>query len=306
MAPESDIVNRIRAKALELGFSACGFSPVCQMEEFRPVFDDWLSKGYAGEMDYLSQNRDLRTNPGLLVPVAKTIISLAAGYYFPDEGSTVPVSRYARGKDYHKVLKKLGKELLAWINREVAPANGRVFCDTAPIFEKEWARRSGLGWIGKNGLLLIPGKGSWFFLCEVVTSLEIIEQTEMVPDQCGTCSRCMDACPTGAITEPGRIDPRACISYLTVEQKTEIPDSFKGKWNQTVHGCDICQSVCPWNREPIATGIRAFKPEQKVLDLTIDAIPELSPESFSELFDRTPVKRIGLSGILRNFAFLAK
>ncbi len=306
MEAQSEIANRIRAKALGLGFSGCGFSPVRPLEELQPFFDDWLSEGYAGEMEYLNRNRDLRHDPGLLVPNSRTIISLAAGYYYPDKGSQVPVSRYARATDYHKVLKKLGKELLEWINAEIAPAEGRVFCDSAPLFEKEWARRSGLGWIGKNGLLLIPGKGSWFFLCEIITSLEIKEQAAPVPNHCGSCTRCMDSCPTGAIFEPGRIDPRACVSYLTIEKKSEIPDSYKGKWDQTVYGCDICQSVCPWNQEPIPTEIPSFVPDQKVLELTLEQIPRLTPEAFGELFDRTPVNRIGLSGILRNLAFLTK
>jgi epoxyqueuosine reductase len=304
-----EIAETIRRKAIGLGFSACGFATADSLKEFGPEFREWLSSGRAGDMNYLSGNIDVRLDPGKLVDGAKTIISLAAGYYAPLPPHTPGsprISRYALGEDYHKVLKILGKELLTWIQTEIGPTHGRVFTDSAPIFEREWARRAGIGWIGKNGCLIVPRQGSWFFLAEIIMDLEIPADTEIVPDRCGSCSRCIDACPTHALTGDGSMDPRKCISYLTIEHRGDIPDEFHGKWQDWIFGCDICQDVCPWNKKAINSPITNFYPRSGLSDFDRNAFLNQDSSSFAKIFDGTPIVRAGRSGILRNFEFLEK
>lgn len=304
----TQIADDITAKALELGFSACGFAPCEPLDGLNEDFHEWLAAGNAGDMGYLNKNVDIRLDPGKLVPEAKTIISLAAGYYFPlpeHQTGTPRISRYALGTDYHTVLKAKGRELLAWINKEYGPAAGRVFTDSAPLFEREWARRSGLGWIGKNGCLILPRQGSWYFLAEIVTNLEIIAEPVPVPNHCGSCNRCINACPTRALNGDGSMDPRKCISYLTIENHGDIPDEFHGKWNDWIFGCDICQDVCPWNHDPGTSILDELQPRVTLTGLSRDSVPA-GEASFHRLFDGTPVSRAGCSGILRNFAFLEK
>ncbi|MCX6226647.1 MAG: tRNA epoxyqueuosine(34) reductase QueG [Bacteroidia bacterium] len=309
MPQSTEIAQAIRRKALDLGFSACGFAPADPLKEFEAEFREWLSSGKAGDMKFMSGNINVRLDPGKLVEGAKTIISLAAGYYFqlPRHVPGNPrISRYALGQDYHKVLKSRGNELLRWIRTETGSVNGRVFTDSAPIFEREWARRAGIGWIGKNGCLIIPKQGSWFFLAEIIVDLEIPMETIVVPDRCGGCSRCTEACPTGAIAEDGSIDPQKCISYLTIEHRGDIPDEFQGKWQDWIFGCDICQDVCPWNHKPENSAIAEFQPRQGLSVLNKNYYKNLDAKSFGQLFDGTPVIRAGWSGILRNFEFLDK
>ena len=301
------IAPRIRAKALELGFTACGFSPASRLGELEPFYNQWIAEGRHGNLDYLEKNRELRMDPAALLPGTKTVISLAASYYYPsnpDDPDDNLICRYARGKDYHKVMKAHGQELLSWMSKTFGPLNGRVFVDSGPIFEKEWARRGGLGWIGKHGLLIIPGKGSWLFLCEILTDLAVEEKAEPVVNRCGTCTRCIDACPTGAITSPGRLNPPSCIAYLTIEDHPEAPGSLKGKWKHTVFGCDICQEVCPWNAAPETTRMDEFIPDSRREKLTAVTVRSLTPESFLEKYGDTALVRTGLKGILRNFAFI--
>lgn len=304
MIEKNDIPDLIRNKALELGFIACGFSPVVKLNDLEEYFTEWLGQGFHGEMDFLQNNLNVRLNPSLLLENAKTVISLAAschtGKIVPDH----PISRYAMGVDYHKVLKKRGRELLKWISQNIGQVNGRVFADSAPILEKEFARRAGLGWVGKNGLLINQEWGSWLFLCEIVITLEIREEVKEIPDRCGNCTRCIDACPTRAFLSPRQLDPRKCISYLTIEKKGGLPDEFHGQWSHSVYGCDICQQVCPWNSDIPLTPIAEFYPSEQVSRLKMADIGKLTEETFQELFDRTPVKRGGLSQILRNFEFI--
>lgn len=308
MSENSEIASGIKRKAFDLGFSACGFAKAESIEELGPGFRDWLASGKAGEMNYLARNIKVRLNPDQLVEGAKTIISLAAGYFFPIPQHTPGnprISRYAAGEDYHQVLKSRGKELLSWMQKEYGPMNGRVFTDSAPIFEREWARRAGIGWIGKNGCLIIPGAGSWFFLAEIIIDYEILPEAKPVAGQCGKCNRCIEACPTKALASDGSMDPRKCISYLTIELKSDIPDEFHGNWKDWIFGCDICQEVCPRNRNPVQTGIMEFQPGPGFMaDRNI--IRNLNSKSFRQLFDGTPVMRAGWSGILRNFEFLER
>ncbi|TSA38333.1 MAG: tRNA epoxyqueuosine(34) reductase QueG [Porphyromonadaceae bacterium] len=308
--PESiEIARLIEQKAFDLGFSACGFAPADSFKEFETEYRKWLSSGKAGEMNYLARNVDVRLDPGKLVEGAKTIISLAAGYYFPLPQHTPGnprISRYALGEDYHQVLKSLGKELLDWIQKEIGPVNGRIFTDSAPVFEREWARRAGIGWIGKNGCLIMPSQGSWFFLAEIVIGSEIRSETMVVPDRCGNCTSCIEACPTRALAGDGSMDPRKCISYLTIEHRSDIPDEFHGQWQDWIFGCDICQDVCPWNNKPKKSSINELQPRPGLSEIDRNFFRNQNASSFGQIFDGTPVVRAGWSGILRNFEFLEK
>jgi len=307
LSENGEIAIRIQRKALELGFSACGFSAAQPLNEVEPSYLDWVSAGKAGEMNYLTKNIDVRLNPGKLVDEAKTVISLAAAYYYPlpeHKPGNPRISRYALGEDYHGTLKAMGRELLNWIGQEIGTVRGRVFTDSAPVFEREWARRSGIGWIGKNGCLIIPGEGSWFFLAEIIIDRQIHSEPSPVTDRCGNCTRCLDACPTGALEGNGRMDPRKCISYLTIEHKSEIQGEFKNKWADWVFGCDICQDVCPWNHNPATSRIGAFLPKPGLVEPENDFFLKGDAGAFEKLFDGTPVLRAGWSGILRNFEFL--
>ena len=304
MSAPIDIPERIREKALEMGFIACGFANPNRLDHLENPFSQWLDDGYAGTMEFLHRNRDLRLDPAGLLPGVKTVISLAASYHDPTPPANSPFSRYARIPDYHRVLKIQARALAEWMNGQFGSAEYRIFTDSAPLFEKEWARRAGLGWIGKHGLLIHPEAGSWIFLCEILTCIEIPADRTPIPDRCGSCTRCMDACPTQAIVSPGRIDPRKCISYLTIETKEEIPESFSGKWNHTVYGCDICQEVCPWNQHVLPASMPEFYPSGDLTGLTMEDLENLKEEEFSALFDGTPIQRGGLFRILRNFAFV--
>jgi len=302
-----DIVSEIKRKALELGFSACGFAPAVPLTDFENDFHEWISSGYAGEMTYLTRNADIRLDPRKLVENAKTVISLAAPYYYtlPPAVPGIPrISRYALGDDYHQVLKSMGMELLKWIRTEIASVNGRIFTDSAPIFEREWARRAGLGWIGRNGCLIIPGQGSWFFLAEIVVDIDIQDVNPIVKDRCGNCTRCTDACPTGALSADGSLDPRKCISYLTIEHRSDIPETFRGKWDDWVFGCDLCQDACPWNSKPLQSAIERLRPKPELAEPDTDFLKDLDEGLFNKKFNGTPVMRAGFQGILRNFEFL--
>ncbi|MBK7010388.1 MAG: tRNA epoxyqueuosine(34) reductase QueG [Saprospiraceae bacterium] len=279
------------------------------MEEEARNLENWLNQNYHGEMAYMENHFDLRTDPTRLVPGAKTVISLMYNYYTPlhQEDNDAPrISMYALGKDYHKVVRKKLKTLLHEIRLLAGDVQGRVFVDSAPILERDWAKRSGLGWMGKNTLLISPAKGSWFFLGEIIIDTELSYDLP-IKDHCGTCRRCIEACPTQAISSKGYLmDGSKCISYLTIELKNEIPSSFEGKMENWVFGCDICQQVCPWNRfsQPHKEG--DFNPHPVVLGLDQKGWEDLSQSQFDEWFGHTPLKRTGFEGLQRNLRFLRR
>ncbi|MFO7977637.1 MAG: tRNA epoxyqueuosine(34) reductase QueG [Bacteroidales bacterium] len=244
--------NAIRQKALELGFTACGMAKAGPLHEYRSRMDSWLGQGHHATMGYMERNQDKRLNPALLVPGASTVIALAVNY-FPGQGqhpdARYRISKYAYGLDYHVVIKKKLFALLDFIREQSEnPVQARVFTDSAPVLEKAWAQKAGIGATGKNSCLIIPGTGSYVFLAEIIINLELPVDTPFDKDLCGSCTRCMKACPTQAITAPGVIDSSRCLSYLTIERKEEIPEAFAGKCQQWIFGCDICQDVCPYNK----------------------------------------------------------
>ncbi len=295
----------IKDEARRLGFDAVGIAQAEALSGL--VLDEWLDRGYHGQMTYMARNRETRLDPRILVPGARSVISVAVNYYHPDPGPNRPkqarVSRYAWGSDYHNIVKTRLFGLLDFIQAEFPGTTGRVFVDTAPIMDKMWAVKAGIGWLGKHGNVITPEHGSWVFLGEVVVSLELPPDSPL-PDYCGTCTRCINACPTGAIVAPHLVDARRCISYLTIELKPEqnIPRSLADKMGNRIFGCDTCQDVCPWNQKrQHTTPVQNFHPRPSLLPLSLDTIASLTPTTFSKLFKNSPVKRTKLSGLVRNY-----
>lgn len=297
----------IRQKATELGFFYCGVSKADFLSEEAPHLEKWLNEGRHGKMTYMENHFDKRLDPRLLVDGAKSVVSLLMNYY-PAERQHDPqapkISKYAYGKDYHFVIKERLKELLAFIREEIGEVEGRVFVDSAPVLDKAWAKKSGLGWIGKNGNLISPKHGSFFFIAELIIDLEL-EPDGPIKDYCGTCTRCIDACPTEAIVAPYVVDGSKCISYLTIELKDQLlPDAFQGKMDNWIFGCDVCQDVCPWNRFSTPHEEPDFLPNPDLLSLSKKEWIDLSEEVFQELFKKSAVKRTKFSGLQRNINFL--
>lgn len=299
--------EQIRQKALDLGFLACGFSKADFLADEQPHLERWLADGMNGEMDYMARNRDKRLDPRLLHEGTNTIISVLLNY-FPSEkqqDTAAPVlSKYAYGTDYHLVLKEKLNALLQFINAAVAPCQGRAFVDSAPVLDKAWAVRAGLGWIGKNTNLISVEHGSFFFVGELLVDLELLPDDRLVSNHCGNCTRCLDACPTKAIVAPYVVDARRCISYQTIEQKGEIDENLRGQFRDRVFGCDICQDVCPWNLKSEAHDEEAFKPNPKLMELSRDDWRNMDETLFAELFRKSAVKRTKYSGLMRNLRFL--
>ena len=300
----SQLIKRL---AKQIGFSSCGISRARFLHEEEKNYEDWLNQGYQGTMSYLERNFDKRLDPTKLVPGAKSIISLTFNYFPPkkifDDNSFL-ISKYAYGKDYHIIIKDKLKALFSQMKKEVGDIEGRVFVDSAPIHERAWAKISGLGWIGKNSLLLNKKMGSYFFLAEIVCDLDL-EYDSTISDHCGTCTKCIDACPTDAITQAQVVDANRCISYLTIELKDQIlPNEFKGKMDSWMFGCDICQDVCPWNKFASAHNEPQFNPHPDLLKLTKKEWNELSEETYQNLFRKSAVKRTEFSGLKRNISFL--
>ncbi len=296
----------IKEKAKNWGFEHCGISKAEFLEEEAPRLESWLKEKRNGEMQYMENHFDKRLNPSKLVPGAQSVISLLYNYY-PKEFQRVDsyhISKYAYGKDYHKVVKKKLLALVKELQEELGNFECRVFVDSAPVMEKAWAKKSGLGWIGKNSNLIHPQKGSFFFLAEIICDLELDPDTP-IKDYCGTCTRCLDACPTEAIYEPYQVDGSKCISYFTIELKEELPENMKGKFEDWMFGCDICQDVCPWNRFSTPTLEEKFNPKPEILNYSKEDWEEITEEIFDEMFQGSAVKRTKFSGLKRNIEFLS-
>lgn len=296
----------IKSLASSLGFSFCGISKAEFLKDEAPLLEEWLKRGYQGKMSYLENHFDKRLDPTLLVPGAKSVVSVIYNYY-PEKDlaktSELKVAKYAYGEDYHTVVKDKLKIFLDNIKDQVGEVNGRAFVDSAPVMERAWAKRSGLGWIGKNSLLLNRQMGSFFFLAELVIDLEL-EYDGPVKDYCGTCTACMDACPTDAIPEPYVIDGSKCISYFTIELKEEIPSDVKGKFENWIFGCDICQDVCPWNSFSKPHNEERFNPAAELEGMTTQQWTEITEDVFQKVFKDSPVKRTKFTGLTRNIRFV--
>ena len=304
---QSKYKERIKTKAAELGFFHCGFSKADFLEEEAPKLESWLKQNYQGKMSYMENHFDKRLNPRLLVEGAQTVISLLLNYFpseYQKETEAPKISKYAYGEDYHFVIKDKLKELIKFMQDEIGEFDGRAFVDSAPVMDKAWAKKSGLGWMGKNTNLIHPKEGSFFFIAEIITDLKI-EPDGPIKDYCGTCTRCIEACPTEAIVKPYVVDGSRCISYLTIELKDEIlPKEFIGKMDNWMFGCDICQDVCPWNRFSKASNEIRFQPAFSLLDLTAVDWVNLEEETFEKLFKNSAVKRTKFNGLKRNITFL--
>ncbi len=295
----------IKETAYGLGFSYVGVAAARRLNEEADRVEAWLKQGKHGSMHYMQQHFDKRLDPTLLVPGAKSVISLMYNYYTEKEqcDATAPkISKYAYGKDYHFVIKDKLKSLTQAIETHIGDIDGRAFVDSAPVLERVWAKEAGLGWVGKNTLLLNKNAGSYFFLAEIISDLEL-EYDSPVKDHCGTCTACIDACPTDAI-KPYEVDGSKCISYLTIELKDEIPATFKGKMENWMFGCDICQQVCPWNRFSKPHNEPQFQPKDDLLNMTQSDWHEITEEVFRQLFKNSAVRRTKFSGLKRNIDFL--
>jgi len=299
--------NKIKLAAQKLGFLSCGISKADFLEDEAPRLEQWLSQGHNGSMYYMEQNFDKRLDPRILVPGAKSVVSLLLNYH-TDKKQLDPeapkISSYAYGDDYHFVIKNKLKKMMKIIHREIGEVNGRVFVDSAPVMDKAWAAKSGLGWIGKNTNLISRKVGSFFFIAELILDLEL-EYDLPVADHCGSCTACIDACPTEALIEPYQIDGSKCISYLTIELKESIPSEFQGKMDNWAFGCDVCQTVCPWNRFSTPNHDPALKIKSDLLSLSKKDWKEMTESVFNTVFKNSAVKRTKFKGLKRNIKFIS-
>jgi epoxyqueuosine reductase len=297
----------IKAEALRLGFGQCGIAAATFLKEEAPRLESWLKNGYHGQMAYMENHFDKRLDPRLLVEGAKSVISLSLNY-FPSAHQTDPeapkISKYAYGQDYHTVIKDKLALLLDFIRREIGEVNGRAFTDSAPVLDRAWATRAGLGWAAKNSNIISKKSGSFFFLAELIIDLELEYDQPFVTDHCGSCTRCIDACPTDAIIAPAVVDGSKCISYLTIELKDEIPADFSGKMENWMFGCDICQDVCPWNRFSVPHTVEEFRPSDQLLNMKKEDWQDITEDVFRVLFKNSAVKRTKFKGLTRNIDFI--
>lgn len=297
----------IKTEALRLGFMSCGIAKATFLEEEAPRLENWLNNNHHGEMAYMENHFDKRLDPRLLVDGAKSVVSLTLNYYtdhIQGDSSAPKISKYAYGEDYHSVIKEKLKALMAFINEEIGEVGGRCFVDSAPVMDRVWAQKSGLGWRGKNSNLISKQAGSFFFLAELIIDLELEYDQPFATDHCGSCTRCMDACPTDAIVAPYVVDGKRCISYLTIELKNEIPTEFKDKMDNWMFGCDICQDVCPWNRFATQHQEQAFEPNEHLLTINKQELTDITEEVFRQVFKNSAVKRTKFAGLKRNIEFL--
>lgn len=297
----------IKSEAKRLGFDFCGISKAEFLEEEAPRLEKWLSENRHGQMDYMANHFDKRLDPRLLVDGAKSVVSLLYNYYpIQEQIQNAPkLSKYAYGNDYHVVIKNKLKELVNALKEKIGDVNGRVFTDSAPVLDKAWAKKSGLGWIGKNSNLITKPQGSFFFIAELIIDIEL-EYDGPIADYCGTCTKCIDACPTQAIIEPYVVDGSKCISYLTIELKENIPSEFKGKMDNWVFGCDVCQDVCPWNRFSKPHNEPLFNNTNGLLTYSTKDWEDITEEIFGKLFKNSAVKRTKYNGLKRNLEFINK
>ncbi|NQU81296.1 MAG: tRNA epoxyqueuosine(34) reductase QueG [Bacteroidetes bacterium] len=308
MNRKAEITMLIKTEAKELGFQDCGIAPAGFLDRDAVHLTTWLSNNMHAGMSYMKGHFDKRTDPAKLVPGARSVISVILNYYQPEvkNDNKIPqISKYAYGRDYHKVVKGKLKKLLEIISEFEKTVTGQFFVDSAPVLERAWAARSGLGWIGKNSNLINRKYGSFIFIGELIIDIDL-EYDNPAKDYCGNCTKCIDACPINAIVADRVIDANRCISYHTIENKEEIENSLKGKMENWVFGCDICQDICPWNKGIVPANEPDFIPRDKILEMTRDDWNKLDEKRYNELFSGTAVKRAGFSGLKRNIAFLEK
>ncbi len=302
---KSKYSEKIKAEAKRLGFLSCGISRAQFLEEEAPRLERWLKSNAHGEMRYMENHFDKRLDPTKLVEGSKSVVSLLLNYY-PENSQnseSYKLSKYAYGTDYHFVIKDKLKQLLHFIKEEIGDVHGRAFVDSAPVLDKAWAARSGLGWIGKHSNLLTQQIGSFYFIAELIIDLEL-EYDHATTDHCGTCTACIDACPTQAITEPYVVDGSKCISYFTIELKENIPSEFKGQFDDWMFGCDVCQDVCPWNRFSKPHNEPLFDPHPELLSMSRKDWDEITKETFNKVFKNSAVKRTKFEGLKRNIEFI--
>lgn len=303
--------GKIKQKALEIGFHKIGIARAEALTKEKEHFLEWIDAGFHADMAWLEREPEKRTDPRLIFPEAKSVIVVALNYFTPHEHveseAKGKISRYAWGDDYHDVVKEKLRELLNWIKTEKADAEGKICVDTAPMMDKAWAVRAGLGWVGKHSNLITKEIGSWVFIGEILLNLKLEFDTEIVPDHCGNCTACLDACPTSAIVAPYKVDSNACLSYATIESRVpELPLDIKNNLNGWFYGCDICQDVCPWNRFEKPTEEARFEPRRGETSADLEEILSFSPEAYAERFRRSAVKRAKLGNLQRNAKALKK
>ena len=297
----------IKEEALRLGFLSCGISKAGFLEDEAPRLENWLNNNMNGQMSYMENHFDKRLNPTLLVDDAKSVISLLLNYY-PSElqnEDSYKISKYAYGQDYHHVIKEKLKELLHFIQTEIGEVSGRAFVDSAPVLDKAWAAKSGLGWVGKNSNLITQKVGSFYFIAELIVDLELDYDTPTT-DHCGSCTACLDACPTEAIVAPYVVDGSKCISYFTIELKDNLPQEMKGKFDDWMFGCDVCQDVCPWNRFSKPHNEPLFQTNSDILNFSKSDWEDITVDTFQKVFKNSAVKRTKYEGLLRTINFLKK
>lgn len=302
--------ERIKHRAKELGFLSCGIAKAGFLEEEAPRLENYLKKGYNGKMAYLENHFDKRLDPTLLVEGAKSVISLVFNYYpeIKQRPDSYKIAKYAYGIDYHFVIKDRLKELMNFISEEIGEVNGRAFSDSAPVLEDAWASKSGIGWVGKNTLLLMKGRGSFFFLSELIIDLELDYDEPFRTDHCGSCTRCIDACPTDAIQNDRTLNASQCITYFTIELKSQydIPQEMSGKFEDWIFGCDICQDVCPWNKFSLPHHEEQFMPKEELLNFSKQDWEEITEDVFKDVFKNSAVKRTKFEGLTRNIKLVSE
>ncbi|MDY0103902.1 MAG: tRNA epoxyqueuosine(34) reductase QueG [Lentimicrobium sp.] len=306
MKHQIDLTAFVKERAAALGFSYCGISKARRLNEEAPRLEKYLKEGRHGRMAYMENHFDKRLDPRLLVEGAKSVISLIVNYFPGKEDaytSPLKVSKYARGEDYHFVIKDMLFTLAEDLKLKAGNINYRVFTDSAPVLDRAWAVNAGLGWIGRNTMMITPRNGSFFFIAEIITDLELEYDPPFGGNYCGDCTRCMDACPTGAITGFRQLDASRCISYLTIELKDEIPEEYRGSMNSWVFGCDICQDVCPWNRFSLQHAQPRFEPAGKWIEWGKAEWEALDEPLFKMVFSRSPLKRAGFLKLKNNITF---